>query len=337
MSFRPLLFLCLAVALTTQAQALDLHLPTGNAALLSGNGGGPAYFQFVDRDFEGKKSNPWEGGQFGFFRDPRRVGSRIAYARFHEGMDVKPLKRDAAGNPVDEVQAILPGEVAYVTASATTSNYGRYIVVKHDWGEGPFFSLYAHLAAAEVVAGTKVAAGQTLGRMGYTGAGIDQRRAHVHVEMNLLLSSQFEAWHSAGFRTPNGHGIYNGMNLLGLDLQALYAAHAKNPALSLAAWIKASDAGYEVTVPGTATLEIAQRYPWLRDRGAVAAPSWKVRCTPWGLPISVTPGTQAVAAPVVTWVKQDPIPSYYRTRGIVSNGGALTAEGTRFIQLLTGL
>jgi hypothetical protein len=183
----------------------------------------------------------------------------------------------------------------------------------------------------------QVAAGQAIGRMGYTGAGIDQRRAHVHVELNIMLSSQFESWHGAGFSTPNHHGVYNGLNLLGVDLQALYAGHAKNPALSVAGWLKASPAAYEVTVPGTASLEIVRRYPWLREGGGGSATSWRVRCNPWGVPLSIQPGQQAVVAPVVTWIKDDPIPHYYSTRGIVSNAGKLTSEGNRFIQLLTGI
>lgn len=328
---RRLLFL---LAFSSQLSALDLHLPTANDALLKGDGSD--YFQFVDRDFEGEKTTPWEGGQFGFWRDPRRISSGIAYARFHEGLDVKPLQRDARGDPADEVCSILAGEVVHVTPSGK-SNYGSYIVIKHDWGEGPFFSLYAHLKETKVAVGAKVAAGQTIARMGYTGAGIDQRRAHVHVELNVMLSSDFEAWHNAGFRTPNHHGIYNGMNLLGLDLQALYLAHAKNPALSVSEWMRSSEAWFEITVPGSAKIELLQRHPWLREGGATRAGSWQVRCTRWGLPVSIKPNSQAVAGPVLSWLKTDSIPNYYATRGLISNNGKLTVEGLRFIQLMAGL
>lgn len=328
---RRLLFL---LALSSQLSALDLRLPTANDALLKGDG--PDYFQFVDRDFEGEKTTPWEGGQFGFWRDPRRISSGIAYARFHEGLDVKPIQRDARGDPADEVCSILAGEVVHVTPSGK-SNYGSYIVIKHDWGEGPFFSLYAHLKETKVAAGAKVAAGQTIARMGYTGAGIDQRRAHVHVELNVMLSSDFEAWHNAGFRTPNHHGIYNGMNLLGLDLQALYLAHAKNPALSVSEWMRSSEAWFEITVPGSAKIELLQRHPWLREGTATRPTSWQIRCTRWGLPVSIKPCSQAVAGPVLSWLKTDSIPNYYATRGLISNNGKLTVEGMRFIQLMAGL
>ena len=336
------LLLALPGLLQAQQRGLDLRLPTENRALLTG-GGGPEYFQYVERDFEGQRTFPWEGGQFGFVRDPRRIGSAIAYARFHEGLDVKPLRRDPRGEPLDEVCAILPGEVVYVTASASQSNYGRYVVVKHDWGEGPFFSLYAHLSQAGVAAGQKVPAGAVLGRMGYTGSGINQTRAHLHVELNLLLNSRFDVWHAANFSTPNHHGIYNGMNLLGLNLQELYAAHRKNPALSVADFVRGGDPYYEITVPGRAAMEAAGRYRWLRSDGqilAIVPPSWVVRCNRWGLPLSVKPGAQAVSTPQVTWIKNDPIPHYYNTRGIIAGTGAsgkLTQEGLRFVQLLCGL
>lgn len=318
----------------SQIQALDLRLPTDNNALLKG--GGPDYFQFVDRNFEGQVSYPWEGGQFGFWRDPRRAGSDIVYARFHEGMDVKPLRRDARGDPLDEVRSILPGEVVHVTPSGK-SNYGSYIVIRHDWGEGQFYSLYAHLKDTHVSIGTPVTAGQPIARMGYTGAGIDQRRAHVHVELNMMLSTKFDLWHSTGFRSPNHHGIYNGMNLLGLDLQALYLAHAKDPNFSVAAWLKASDAYFEVTVPGHGTMELRQRYPWLTSPTVSDAPAWKVRCNRWGLPLSIQAAEKAITSPALTWLKESSTPHYYQTRGLISNSGKITIEGLRFVQLMAGL
>lgn len=320
--------------LLSSAHALDLKLPTDNGALLVGDG--PGYFQFVDRDFEGVKSTPWEGGQFGFVRDSRRIGSRIAYARFHEGMDVKPTQRDAKGNPLDDVHPILPGTVVYVTSTAGQSNYGRYIVVQHDLPDGAFYSLYAHLASATVAVGDKVTHESVLGRMGYTGAGIDQRRAHVHVELNILLNPEFDLWHAGHFRSPNHHGIYNGMNLLGLDLQALYLAHQKNPNLTLAEFIRGNEAWFELTVPGTSKMDFLTRYPWLKDVPVSPTNSWKIRCTQWGLPVSVKASPDSVAKPTVTWVKDDPIPHYYNTRGLVSNSGQITPAGLQFANLLIG-
>ena len=332
------LSLSLICLFTGVMPAQQLQLPTANHALFEA----PAeFFQFVDRDFEGAKTTPWEGGQFGFVRDPRRIGGRIAYARFHEGLDIKPLQRDAKGNPQDEVDAIADGVVVYAAAAAGLSNYGRYIVVRHDWGGSPYFSLYAHLAAALVSAGQKVKAGTPLGILGYTGSGIDQRRAHVHVELNLFLSSRFEAWHNANFNTPNHHGLFNGLNLIGLDLQAFYLAQQKNPGLTAAKAVQMTESAYRVAVPGDAEMEIVKNYPWLLDgpRPAGKPASWEVTFSRWGLPLAVKASTTPVAAPVVTWVNESNIPLYTCTRGCVTGSGStakLTSEGLRFVKLACG-
>lgn len=324
--------------LTGILPAQQLQLPTANHALFDA----PAeFFQFVDRDFDGAKTTPWEGGQFGFVRDPRHIGGRIAYARFHEGLDIKPIQRDAKSNPQDEVGAIADGVVAYVAASAGLSNYGRYIVVQHSWGGSPFFSLYAHLASAQVSAGQKVKAGTTLGILGYTGSGIDQRRAHLHVELNLFLSSRFETWHNSNFPTPNHHGLYNGLNLIGLDLQSLYLAQQKNSGLTAASAVRATESSYRVAVPGDAEMEILKNYTWLLDgpRPSGKPASWEVTFSRWGLPLAVKASSTPVGAPFVTWVKDSGIPHFTHTRGCVTGSGStgkLTTEGLRFVKLATG-
>ena len=327
-------FCLLAGAVSAQ----QLQLPTGNHALFEQPS---AFFQFVDRDFEGEKSTPWEGGQFGFVRDPRRIGRGIAYARFHEGLDIKPLQRDAKGNPQDEVGAIADGVVVYAAAASNLSNYGRYVVVRHDLGGSPFFSLYAHLSAARVSAGQRVKAGTVLGILGYTGSGIDQRRAHVHVELNLFLSSRFEVWHAANFATPNHHGVFNGLNLIGLDLQSLYLVQKKNPGLTAVEAVRATESGYRVAVPGNAEMEIVKNYPWLLDgpRPAGRPASWEVTFSRWGLPLAVKASNLTVSQPTVVWVKDAGIPHYTHTRGCVTGSGStgkLTTEGLRFVKLVCG-
>ncbi len=332
------LSLSLLCLLTGVMPAQQLQLPTANHSLFDA----PAdFFQFVDRDFDGAKTTPWEGGQFGFVRDPRRIGGRIAYARFHEGLDIKPLQRDAKGNPQDEVSAIADGVVASVAASSGLSNYGRYIVVQHNLGGSPYCSLYAHLSAAQVSAGQKVKAGTPLGILGYTGSGIDQRRAHVHVELNLFLSSRFEAWHNSNFRTPNHHGVYNGLNLIGVDLQSLYLAQKKNPSLTIASAVQSTESAYRVAVPGAAEMEILKNYPWLLDgpRPSGKPASWEITFSRWGLPLAVKASTTPVSAPVVIWVKDTGIPHFTNTRGCVTGSGStgkLTTEGLHFVQLATG-
>ena len=101
-----------------QNQTVDLVLPTDNDALFSG--GSAAFYQFIERDFKGVRSTPWEGGQYGFVRDPTDTAGGVVYTRFHEGIDIRPLHRDAHGEPLDEVRAIADGKVVTLTPFRAT-------------------------------------------------------------------------------------------------------------------------------------------------------------------------------------------------------------------------
>lgn len=320
-------------------QGQTLALPTDNDAFLRGNPS--AFYQYVDRTFEGEKSSPWEGGQFGFVRNPARLGGGLLYTRFHEGLDIKPVSRGSNGDPLDEVRAMADGVVVHTSETSSHSNYGRYVVVRHDWKDGSFFSLYAHLRTIGVERGRRVTAGQTLGVLGYTGAGIDQRRAHVHVELNLFLSSRFEAWHDACFTSPNHHGVYNGLNLIGLDLAALFQAQQKSRSTGAADIVRRTDAYFTVAVPGNAPMEIAKNYPWLNEGRTLGSPgSWEITFSRWGLPLKVSPGSREVTAPVVTSVAKSSVPHSYNTRGLLGGSGSsasLSDSGLRFVRLVSGL
>ena len=344
MRFRCLFLVCTASFLASlsdaQIQRLDLSLPTDNRALLDGRP--EDFFQFIDRTVDGVATTPWEGGQFGYVRDPRKLTTgETLYARFHEGLDIKPVNRDARGEPLDEVRAIAPGEVVHAMAQTGRSNYGRYVVVRHDWGYGPFCSLYAHLRDVKVAVGDKVPAGGVLGTLGYSGTGIDRRRAHTHLELNLFLSSRFESWHNGQFKTPNYNGLYNGMNLVGLDIAGLYLALQKNPAASAAEFVTKTEPMWRVAVPGTAPMEILRNYPWLCHDPLPTGPppSWEITFSSWDLPVNVKPGTQKVTQPTLLWVKPSTMPYYYQTHSRVAGAGdkpVLSAEGAAFARLVSG-
>ena len=225
--------LALACTLSSSSlgQGLALQLPTDNRALLENNP--EKFYMYVYRTFEGETSKPWQGGGYGFVRNLRRTEQGVVSTRFHEGIDIRPMKRDSGGRPIDNVRSIALGRVVYVQKSAGGSNYGKYIVIEHDWGDGPFLSLYAHLATTVVEEGQRVPAGHVLGRMGYTGAGINRERAHLHLELNILLSLQFDAWHKMKFGSDNRHGLHNGMNLSGLDIANLYLRHQREPDITI--------------------------------------------------------------------------------------------------------
>src|SRR5258708_5176115 len=90
------------------AAALDLTFPTKNRALLEGDG--EAFYMFVDREVQGEKITVWEGGQYGYVRDPHVTSGGLVYSRFHEGVDIKPLERSSDGEPLDIVTAASAGK-----------------------------------------------------------------------------------------------------------------------------------------------------------------------------------------------------------------------------------
>jgi hypothetical protein len=119
---RSVLLLLIPPAATAPAQSAKIILPTDNHALFSGDSA--AFYQYVRRDFEGQISNAWEGGQYGFVRNPQRIGTAIVYTRFHEGIDIRPLQRDGNGEPLDVIHAIAAGKVVRCFTRAAEADAG---------------------------------------------------------------------------------------------------------------------------------------------------------------------------------------------------------------------
>lgn len=314
---------------------MELVLPTENTAIL--RGGGPSFYMYVDRNFEGQKSSPWEGGQYGFVRDPVRTAGGLVFKRLHEGLDIKPVRRDARGIPLDPVKSVAAGEVVYVSERSGASNYGKYVVIRHIWGGCPYFSLYAHLNVISVTPGQKVAAGQPIGVLGFTGSGINLIRAHLHFEINLMMSNRFEEWHVRNFQgSPNVHGLYNGLNLSGLDPAAFILQNRKNPSLTVPEFLAKQEVFYRIAVPAPGPVDLVGRYPWMAEnyRAGQAAEISFLRS---GLPVKVRGFQEFVAAPKVTWVKPVRAPLRYYTKNYINEtaaGPQITDGGLRFLALL---
>jgi len=320
----------------TERPVLDLVLPTDNDALFSG---GPAFYQYIERDFKGVKSTPWEGGQYGFVRDPIETSAGIVYTRFHEGIDIKPLRRDARGEPLDEVRAIADGKVVHTNLVPGYSNYGKYIVIEHRWDGSSYYSLYGHLSSIGVQPGESVRRGQRIAVMGYTGAGLNQARAHVHLELNLMLTHRFEAWHDTFFKNdPNHNGIYNGINLAGVDIARLYLALHKNPSLTISQFLQGEETFYKVTLPKSSHFELPKGYPWMvASSGRKESASWEVFFARSGLPLKIEPSDKHVTQPELSYVKRNSGDYSYLTRDEISGRGEsahLTEYGRRLMRLL---
>jgi murein DD-endopeptidase MepM/ murein hydrolase activator NlpD len=320
------------------AQPLNLALPTENDALFRDDG--PAFYQYIERDYHGEKSTPWEGGRYGFVRNPVETSAGIIYTRLHEGIDIRALQRDASGEPLDVVRAIAPGTVVHANQMAGYSNYGRYVVVEHRFDGCKYYSLYGHLSTITVRSGQHVEQRDQLGVMGHTGEGLNQARAHVHLELNLMLSQHFEAWHDTYFKNdPNHHGLYNGLNLAGLDIARLYLALQKRPALTIPEFLAEEETLYRVLVPASKNFDLVKFYPWMvkaKPDGAVA--SWEVSFNRAGVPLKVQPGAKPVSEPELSYFKPSAVDAGILTMDRISGRGQnarLTEKGKQFMRLLT--
>ena len=335
-------FLLSASPAKAEELPLGLQLPTYNKHIF---GSEPQkFYMYTTRNFEGKASKPWTAGQYGYVRNLRRTSEGVIGTRFHEGIDIRPMKRDSAGRPLDYVRSIAKGRIVYVNSVAGNSNYGKYVVIEHHWGSklGPFFSLYAHLDSADCKVGQQVDAGTIIAKMGYTGRGINRERAHLHLELNVMAQSDFTNWHAYYYGAHNPHNIYNGRNLNGLNIAELFIKHNKDKSLKMSDFIRKIPVYFKVTIPrkGGKALDIAKRYSWIRKGDhSKATPSWEISYAASGFPLAVTPSLRSVSAPVVSYVKPTRSNHSYHTKGLLTGtnrSASLTRIGKRTVALITG-
>ena len=113
--------------------------------------------------------------------------------------------------------------MVHVNGKVATSNYGKYVVLRHGLGGMELYSLYGHLRSVEasLSVGDELEAGASIGVLGRTANtrdGIAKARAHLHFEIGVWVNSNFEGWFDRWYKDGNNfHGAWNGMNLLGLD------------------------------------------------------------------------------------------------------------------------
>ncbi len=264
------------------ALAQPFQLPTRNRALFDG-----AEEQF----FVGTVRKPWISGTFGC--------TRSEGWQLHEGLDIGCLERDKRGEPTDPVLATADGTVVYVNRKSSLSNYGLYVVVRHEIESVEVYSLYAHLAsvASGMAAGTRIRAGEPLGVMGRTAntrQSISKERAHVHFELNLLANDRFESWFRERYRGErNDHGRWNGRNLLGLDpRQILLTQEAMQEQFSLVQLLRSQTELMRVRVRQT-EFPFVRRYPQLiRSNPALgtnAIAGYEIVFNFSGVPFRLTP------------------------------------------------
>lgn len=237
--------------------------------------------------------------------DPRSGGFggvRSGGKQFHEGIDIKPVKRDRRGEPLDSVFAAMAGVVRYVNASAGDSSYGRYVVMEHPDVTPAVYTLYAHLAriAPDVRIGMQVPAGHALGIMGHSSGGymLPKDRSHLHFEIGLAVTRDFQAWYDRQrFGSRNEHGMWNGMNLLGIDPLDFFEAWRARRIHSVADYFAQMPTVVRVQIATLRTPDFVTRYPALLTRPVSGLTGgWEIRFNWTGIPFAWTPLTAAEVA-----------------------------------------
>jgi peptidoglycan LD-endopeptidase LytH len=242
-----------ALLVAAGAQAQPFQLPTANHALFDKGG--------EERFFVGTGGKPWLSGTFGCVRS--------GGWQMHEGLDIRCLQRDQHGEPIDPVLATADGTIVYISTRPSLSNYGNFLIVRHQVEGLEIYSLYAHLREVrrDLKIGQAVKAGEpvaVMGRTANTRETISKDRAHVHFELDLIINDRFASWFkktSPGQR--DDHGQWNGQNLLGIDPRPiLLGQHEQGPKFSLLSFLQSQTELCRVFVRKT-------DFPWVKRYSAV--------------------------------------------------------------------
>lgn len=225
--------------------------------------------------------------------------------QFHEGLDLRAVARDRQGEPIDSIVAAMDGVVRYRNDDPETSSYGRYLVLEHPGASPAVFTLYAHLSAIEsgIRVGAAVRRGQAIARMGHSAGGyvIPAERAHLHFEIGLLVTEEFQRWYDAqDYDSPNDHGIYNGLNLMGIDPLDYFGQLRRNAITNFRQYIQSQPVAARVRIATSRVPDFARRYPSLVDSGIPATVAgWEIDFGETGVPLRLRalPRAEVAALP----------------------------------------
>lgn len=320
----------LSLATVAFAQRIEISWPTPNRAWEQGRG--------IEAWAQPTVSGDPESALFGCVRSNG--------TQFHEGLDIRPVAHDSRGEPADKIMAAMDGVIRHVNARAGESNYGRYIVIEHPGVSPAVYTLYAHLAKIEpgIVPGTSVKRGQEIGTMGHTagGGGIPRDRAHMHFEIGLMVTQNFPAWYTwKRFGSPNEHGLWNGMNLMGFDPLDFLRQWRARKVDNFQQYLDQMRAIVRVRVATSRVPDFITRYPALLRKpmpsGFVAG--WEIECNSTGLPFAWTPlsamdvaGMRPNSAQIVS--VDTAVVHAYRCKSLVHQRGAVYVPGSDLDMML---
>lgn len=279
--------LWLIAATALQAQHVELVWPTPNPAF-SRRG-------TLEDFIQPTASGAIESGTFGSVRS--------GGMRFHEGIDLKPISRDRQGEASDDIYAAMDGIVRYINTRSGESNYGRYIIIEHPEQTPNVYTLYAHLAriAPGLKIGDNVRRGQTIATMGRSasGGGIPRDRAHLHFEIGLWITRDFQSWYlQRGFGNPNVHGIWSGMNLCGIDPLDFMTQLRDGGVNNFREYFSRMKPAVRLRIATLRRPDFVERYPSLLSGEPPVGllGGWEIECNETGLPFRWTPLSQLQVA-----------------------------------------
>ena len=330
---RALLSALLFLAASVFAQS-PFQFPTANHYLYAPNGGA----KFLAPTAPDK---PWTSGGFGCVRDNGH--------RLHEGVDIIHLQTDRRGEPTDPVMATADGTVVYFSAKPGLSNFGNYIVIRHNIQGIEIYSLYAHLSAVRpgLTIGEQVKAGEVIATMGRTSTAevIAKWRAHLHFQLNLMMNDNFASWFkrygAAGEK--NYHGEWNGHNLCGLDPYQILLDE-KDGKFDLLNFLRGQTELCRVLVRAT-NFPYLKRYPMLILQNPVAqkqgVAGYEIALNFNGLPFALMPRAASEIKGTAKYQLisvNGPVEQANPCRHLLTRHGShwqLSDEGIREIELLT--
>ena len=314
------------------APRFQLSWPTPNPSFAKGMG----YSSFL------QKTGPDKAFSSGAFGCVRNNGYK-----FHEGLDLFPLKRDSTGRAEDSIYAVMEGVVRHINNISGHSAYGKYLVLEHHTMTPKLYSLYGHLASIDstLKIGSIVKVAQAIGKMGNSASyRIPLNRSHLHFEIGLRLTDKFQKWYSSKkFSTPNRHGNFSGFNLVGIDPLPFYSKYSAKSFKTAHQYINSLPEEAKIRVKTKQTPDFAERYPSLckffpKDR---MWNGWECVFGPYGIPITLQQTDNCtIDEPVVKIISYATSQQDRKCRQLIEskNGKLVPAEQMKlYIELLFGI
>jgi hypothetical protein len=131
--------------------------------------------------------------------------------------------------------------------------------------------------------------------MGHTSSiPIPRELAHLHFEIGVMVTREFQSWYERrGFGSPNEHGLWNGINLMGFDPLDFLDQWRDHKVDDLQEYFAQMKAQVTLRIATRKVPDFVQRYPSLLRAPLPEGPigGWEIQCDWTGIPFSWRPLT----------------------------------------------